>query len=734
MDRLSDIVLAAKDGDVDAFGSIVHRFQDMAYGRAYAWLGDHGLAEDAAQEAFIDAYLHLDQLREPAAFPGWFGRIVVKHSDRVSRRTRPTIDLDSAPPILSDAPDPFETTHQNEMARLIHAQMSQLTDEHREAVELFHFDGFSQSEVAAFLDVPVSTVKKRLFDARRQLKRRLKTMAPTKTIKPSQDDAFKRRVQFFIAIRTRDFATLESLLSQDPTLITATSDPDTFPIAYGLRESTPLFWAVQTGDEEMLDFLLGKGADVNATVRSRDTPLHQAVMMGEIELARHLIAAGADVEARGQCEFTVLHRAAISGDDRLVELLVSSDANLSAEDSRGKRPIDWAAAKSRREVFDLLMASGSPEPAVSFADTGSYLVAESERSDVLGRMIDADGKPVDGQGPIEDESIEPCARCGVRGAVWETGIKPVDLFAPIKRGGIVGKEFCLGVGSMLLYGQVIHNVVTRDNARVVYIVAPEEAAHLALREYWYGMANTFRNGVVFVVGDPNDEASRLRAAVDRGFGLANAFRDADYDVLVKMQGRLFPHADFSSLDCGADENGSITTFLAANPPNGLSDLDLSFDTVIHMSPNLASEALYPAIDDELSRSCLLEDGTFGQDHLDTVAEVRNLFYQYTHFNLKSVAEGKATLYMSDGNVTTERMKRTRRLRMFLTQGYHGTEMWTNKPGETVPLAHTVETCREILDGKYDDVPLKAMYMGGRVERMLERAKKMEGADGTTPSS
>ena len=95
MDQLTDIVRAAQSGDPGAFDSIVQRFQDMAYTRAYSWLGDHGLAEDAAQEAFIDAYLHLDQLREPAAFPGWFGRIVLKHSDRCSRRSLPTIDLDS---------------------------------------------------------------------------------------------------------------------------------------------------------------------------------------------------------------------------------------------------------------------------------------------------------------------------------------------------------------------------------------------------------------------------------------------------------------------------------------------------------------------------------------------------------------------------------------------------------------------------------------------------------------
>jgi F-type H+-transporting ATPase subunit beta len=80
--------------------------------------------------------------------------------------------------------------------------------------------------------------------------------------------------------------------------------------------------------------------------------------------------------------------------------------------------------------------------------------------------------------------------------------------------------------------------------------------------------------------------------------------------------------------------------------------------------------------------------------------------------------------MDDGGVTAERMKRTRRLCLFLTQSYHGTEMWTGKPGEAIPLAHTVETCRRILDGEYDDVPEKAFYLSGRMEGILERVEKI----------
>src|SRR6266478_10240050 len=85
MESLSSLVRAAQGGDLGAFDEIVGRFQDMAYASAYSMLGDAQLAEDAAQEAFLEAYLNLAKLHEPAAFPGWFRRIVFKQGDRVLR-------------------------------------------------------------------------------------------------------------------------------------------------------------------------------------------------------------------------------------------------------------------------------------------------------------------------------------------------------------------------------------------------------------------------------------------------------------------------------------------------------------------------------------------------------------------------------------------------------------------------------------------------------------------------
>src|SRR5918912_2588241 len=85
MDSLESLILRAREGDAEAYGAVVWRFQDMAVGYGYALLRDFQLAEDAAQEAFLEAYRSLPALREPAAFPGWFRRIVFKHCDRLTR-------------------------------------------------------------------------------------------------------------------------------------------------------------------------------------------------------------------------------------------------------------------------------------------------------------------------------------------------------------------------------------------------------------------------------------------------------------------------------------------------------------------------------------------------------------------------------------------------------------------------------------------------------------------------
>src|SRR5215813_6292729 len=107
MSDLADLVIRVREGDTQAFGEIVRRFEDMAVAYGYSLVGDFQLAEDVAQEAFLEAYVCLGQLREPAAFPGWFRRIVVKQCDRITRRKRPnfeTLKEQQQAPALEEEP------------------------------------------------------------------------------------------------------------------------------------------------------------------------------------------------------------------------------------------------------------------------------------------------------------------------------------------------------------------------------------------------------------------------------------------------------------------------------------------------------------------------------------------------------------------------------------------------------------------------------------------------------
>src|SRR5690606_10921049 len=108
-------------GDKRAFDQLVIRFQDMTYASAYAIVGDPQLAQDAAQEAFLDAYQNLAHLREPAAFPGWFRRIVLGRSHRQLRTKAPPIvpldDLPDLPDIYAGLHDPAERLHRMAVAQ-----------------------------------------------------------------------------------------------------------------------------------------------------------------------------------------------------------------------------------------------------------------------------------------------------------------------------------------------------------------------------------------------------------------------------------------------------------------------------------------------------------------------------------------------------------------------------------------------------------------------------------------
>ena len=407
MDALEVIVMRARDGEAEAFGILVRRFQDMAVGYGYSILHDFQLAEDAAQEAFFEAYRTLSKLREPAAFAGWFRRIVFKQCDRITRRrVVATVPLETAP-------DPVLATDEEERKAEVFEAVRQLPEHERSAMTLFYIGGYSTDEVATFLEVPVSTVKGRLHSARERLRTMLlDTVADDlRARRPSRNETFATTVvELLQAARAGDIERVKTLLKAEPRLLVArdpmgntalimavNSGHDALAdllfdagVEPGLHEAaaigdsgrvraalerepsqldtdspegfTPLALAAHFGHLDVMRLLIDRGADVNrvATHRLAVTPLHAALFGRQVDAALLLIERGADVTlARGgsgwkRAGWTPLHYAAGMGFSMLVQPLLDRGADPSRPDEDGKTPLDVAIDANHSGIADVL--------------------------------------------------------------------------------------------------------------------------------------------------------------------------------------------------------------------------------------------------------------------------------------------------------------------------------------------------------------------------------------------
>ena len=194
--RILALVRAAQAGDDLAFADLVFAHQDIAVAYATSVLGDYQLAEDAAQEAFVDAYRILPSLREPAAFQAWFRTILFKYCDRMMRRKQHRMaGLDAALTVASSEPSPHESLESQDRETLIRQAVAGLTDVERAVVLLYYMGEHSHSRVAELLDVTTNVVKTRLYSARRRLKKNIKEIERRlRAARPSSDQRFARRV------------------------------------------------------------------------------------------------------------------------------------------------------------------------------------------------------------------------------------------------------------------------------------------------------------------------------------------------------------------------------------------------------------------------------------------------------------------------------------------------------------------------------------------------------------
>lgn len=177
MQDVATLVMQARAAELDrdkrhaAFAELVNRFQNMAYQLAYGVLEDVYLAQDAAQEAFVAAYQSLEQLREPQAFPGWLKQIVVTQCHRLLRTKQlPTNSLELTPDLPTLGMEPGTAVEQLELHNKVLEAIQSLPETEREVTKMFYLNGYSQQEIAGRLEIPVTTVKKRLQYARERLR------------------------------------------------------------------------------------------------------------------------------------------------------------------------------------------------------------------------------------------------------------------------------------------------------------------------------------------------------------------------------------------------------------------------------------------------------------------------------------------------------------------------------------------------------------------------------------
>jgi len=178
MVNLGELVRRAQDGDIGGYEHIVKRFQPSAFSHAFSVLGDIHLAEDAVQDAFVAAYRNLDSLRVPEAFASWFHKLVSTACSRMTRRrTVSTTALEEAESIADTSESPANRLERKQREQAVHIAIQELPDSLRTVTALYYIGGIGQRDIADYLGLTETVVKKRLFDARKKLKEDIMNMA-----------------------------------------------------------------------------------------------------------------------------------------------------------------------------------------------------------------------------------------------------------------------------------------------------------------------------------------------------------------------------------------------------------------------------------------------------------------------------------------------------------------------------------------------------------------------------
>jgi len=372
----------------------------------------------------------------------------------------------------------------------------------------------------------------------------------------------------------------------------------------------------------------------------------------------------------------------------------------------------------------------------------------------LGRMFNVTGEPIDDQGgtftekaPIHRDPPPLMDQSG-KIEVLETGIKVIDLIAPITKGGKVGLFGGAGVGKTVLIQELINNIAKFHSGYSVFAGVGERTREGNDLYYEMKEADVLKN-TSLVFGQMNEPpGARLRVALS-GLTIAEGFRDKGSDTLLfidnifrftqagaevsALLGRLPSAVGYQptlAQEMGAlqeritsTKKGSITSIQAVYvPADDLTDpapatTFAHLDSTITLNRALTEIGIYPAVDPLDSSSTILDPEIVGEDHYNVAREVQRVLQRYK--DLQDIIAILGMEELSDEDKQT--VARARRIQRFLSQPFFVAEKFTGNPGQYVKLSDTVQSFKEILEGKYDDLPESAFYMKGGIDQ-VKKAK------------
>ena len=393
-------------------------------------------------------------------------------------------------------------------------------------------------------------------------------------------------------------------------------------------------------------------------------------------------------------------------------------------------------------------------------DTGSPITVPVGEA-CLGRVFNVLGETVDNNpAPVKNKKRWPIHRPApsfeeqeTSTQILETGIKVVDLIAPYSRGGKVGLFGGAGVGKTVLIMELIHNIATEHGGYSVFSGVGERTREG--NDLWTEMTES---GVIdktaLVYGQMNEPpGARMRVGLT-GLTMAEYFRDVQgQDVLLfidnifrfiqagsevsALLGRMPSAVGYQptlTTDIGAlqeritsTRKGSITSVQAVYvPADDLTDpapagTFTHLDATTVLSRQIAELGIYPAVDPLDSTSRILDPHVIGQEHYEVARGVQAVLQKYKE--LQDIIAILGMEELSDNDKLT--VSRARKIQRFLSQPFAVAEVFTGSPGKYVALKDTIRGFKEILSGKYDDLPENAFYMVGGIEEAVQKAEKLK---------